>query len=460
VNNVIADPAGGVQGGAGAARGWRGAVPRWIVAAVFAGLAWRQLRFVGAHSVNILYWDQWDFYRPLFQGQGWWETFAYQHGPHREGVGLVLMRILADLSGWDSRWDAFAQSLILIGAAALGLRLATRFGIPGSSLALAAVPLLFLNVLQYEIFVGAVNLSYSAMPMFLLMGYCLCWFARDARWRILAISALTFLLLFTGFGLFVGILTPLLLATECVQALRAREKGPAALSGLGLAASGASWALFSHGYLFQPAVPGFRFPYERPAQYFVFVGRMLGNFFGAPILSLSGVILGLLVAAALVLICIWHGRRVVRIGVAREPASVVLFCLSAFTLLFCTNAAIGRVFTGEIAPLSSRYVTLLIPGAMALFLQIALLGRRMALGWPAIAYAALLVPGTCFLRPLDVTGINWYTEGRTKWKAAYLETHDEAKADRIAGFPIYPGPIGDRLRYLEERRLNLFSPPD
>ena len=187
---------------------------------------------------------------------------------------------------------------------------------------------------------------------------------------------------------------------------------------------------------------------------------MLGKFFGAPTLTTFGVVLGLFVAVALAAIGVWHGRRVALFGVAGRPDSVVLFCLSAFTLLYCANTAVGRVHMGASASLAPRYVTLLIPGGLALFLQLALWGRRVALAWPALAYAVMLIPGTCFLRPLDIAGVDWYTEGRTKWKAAYLETHDEAKADKIANFAIYPGPIGDRLRFLEERRLNLFSPPD
>jgi hypothetical protein len=98
----------------------------WVVAAVFAGLAWRQLEFVNTHAVNMMYADQWDLYQPMFLGQGWWETYVLQHGPHREGIGLLLTRALANASGWDSRWEAFAASILLIGAGALGLRL-SRF---------------------------------------------------------------------------------------------------------------------------------------------------------------------------------------------------------------------------------------------------------------------------------------------------------------------------------------------
>jgi hypothetical protein len=429
----------------------------WIVAAVFTALALRQLQFVKTHAVNVMYGDQWDFYRPLFLGQGWWATFDQQHGPHREGIALVLTRALADLSGWDSRWDAFAASLLLIASAALGLRLAWRFGIPLRSLSLAAVPLLFLSVHQYEAFAGATNLSYGAMPILLFMALCLCWFLEGSVGRLLAIGALTFLLIFSGFGLFVGLLTPLLVLVEAAQAWRARERARAFAAIAATAITGAGWLLFARGYKFQPAAAGFRFPYEHPLEYFIFAGKMLGNFFGAAPLSRLGLVLGLAVAAGLAAIAVRNAVLCLKRGVASEPRSAVLFCLSAFTLLFCANCAVGRVFTGPIAPLAPRYATLLIPGGLAIFLQLdALAARRGALGL-AMLYTLLLLPCTTLRRADEVAGANWFSDGRRSWKAAYLETHDEAAANRISRFSVYPGPLGDRLKYLEDRRLNLFQ---
>jgi hypothetical protein len=430
----------------------------WLVGLIFAGLAARHLAFVNAHATNILYWDEWDFFQPLFRGDGWWATFDLQHGPHRQGVGLVLTRAMAMVSGWDSRWDALAASSLMIGAAGLGILLARRFGIPRHSLVLAAVPLLFLNVHQYESFVGAVNLSYASVPMLLFTACCLSWFLEDRLWRLLAIAALTILLIFSGFGLFAGLISPPLVAIEAVQAWRAKDRAHAAMAIASLAIMAAGWAAFGRGYTFQPAVPGFRFPYEHPMQYFVFVGRILGNFYGTPVLSAAQLVLGLAAAAALVAISAWNGMLFLKKGVSSDPRAAVLFSMSTFALLFCANCAVGRVFTGSIAPLASRYASLLIPGGMAILLQLAVLPARGVMAWLALAYAVLLVPGTAFLRSDEVYGINWYSEGKRAWKAAYLSTHDEAKADQIANFHIYPFPLGTRLTYLEDRRLNLFLP--
>jgi hypothetical protein len=438
------------------ARTGAGAGP-WIVAALFAALALRQLQFVNTHAVNMMYADQWDFYRPMFLGMGWWDTFALQHGPHREGIGLVLTRAMANVDGWDSRWDAFAASLLLIASAALGIRLALCFGIPVRSLSLAAVPLLFMSVHQYEAFAGATNLSYGAVPIFLFMALCLCWFLRGSLPRLLAIGSLTFLLIFSGFGLFVGVLVPLLLLAEAVQAWRAREGTRALAAAAALALTGAGWILFARGYRFEPAAPGFRFPYEHPLEYVAFVGKMLGNSFGAAPLSRMGLFVGLMAAAALAAIALRSGAACLARGVAREPRSAVLFCLSAFTLLFCANCAVGRVFMGAIAPLAPRYATLLIPGGLALFLQLDALAPRGTVAGLAMLYTLLLVPCTTLRRADEIAGADWFADGRRAWKAAYLATHDEAAAGRVSHFSVYPGPLGDRLTYLENRRLNLFE---
>lgn len=432
--------------------------PRLAVAALFIGLAVRQAAFVNAHAVNVLFWDQWDFYKPLFNDESWWATFARQHGPHREGLGLVIARLAAGLSGWNSRWDAFIVCAAMIGSAAMALCLATRFGVSNRSVLLAAIPMLFMNAHAYEIYVGAVNLSYAGGPIALFMAYCLAWFIPGRVWRLSVVAALSFLLTFTGFGLFVGLLSPVLLALESVQAWRANERRHAASAAVALALACLALGLFARGYTFQPAVAGFRFPYEHPAEYLVFVARMLAHFYGTPLLSTGELLLGLGLACALVAIGAWNGLRCVTRGVEREPRSVVLFCLAAYSLLFCANCSIGRVFTGSLAPYASRYVALLIPSALALYLQAASLGARRPFFWAALCYTVLLVPGTAFPRSYEVWGANWYTQGKRAWKAEYLKSHDKAEADKVANFPIYPGALDDRLRYLEQRRLNLFLP--
>jgi len=55
--------------------------------------------------------------------------------------------------------------------------------------------------------------------------------------------------------------------------------------------------------------------------------------------------------------------------------------------------------------------------------------------------------------------VNYYSEGRRAWKAAYLKTKDEVKANELSNFCVYPAPrLKERLQFLEKNRLNLFNP--
>jgi hypothetical protein len=426
------------------------------VVLVFAAVAGRQLAYVSRYTVNLMYGDQWAIYLPQFKGQGWWASFFFQHGPHREGAGMLLARFLANLSGWNSRWDAFAALSLLIAAAVLAVGLARRFGAARDPLLAAGLPLLFLNVHQYEVFVGPVNLSHGSMPVLLVVACSLAWFIRDPLPRHLVIGTVTVLATFTGFGIFLGVVSPVLVGAEAVQAWRKGKRADAGFALLDLGLIGLGWVVFAHGYKFQPAVDGFRFPYERPAEYLVFVGRMLGNFLGLPVLSGTELVAGLGLAGSLLGIALYHGIRCLRRTVAADPQSAVLFSLAAFTLLFCANCAVGRVFTGATAPLAPRYVTLLIPGMLALYLQLVALAGRRAGYLAALAAISLLVPTTAFLQPFESVGTHWYADGRAAWKAAYLQSGSEAEANRAAGFSIYPVSVEPQLRYLRAHHLNLY----
>ncbi len=421
-------------------------------------LAWRQHRFVDLHAVNVFFWDQWDFYLPLFNNENAWAVFTRQHGPHRQGLGGLVTAQLAHLGGWNARWDAFAVSFTLFAATLLAIRLGVRCGWRAALVAIPAA-LLFLNLRQYEIFVGAANLSHGALPVLLLLGVCLAWFIPRPWPRALLLGSLVFLLVFTGFGLFAGLVVPALLALEAAQSLRSAERPRlyAALAGLALVALG--WTLFAQNYVFAPAVDDFRFPHPRPWEYAGFSGLMLAFTTGIPGRGAPAIALGVLLLVVSLAVALWHGLRLLRDGVAPQPARAALFTLIAFGLLFAFNTAVGRISLGYAGATASRYVTLLIPLCFALLLSLRYLPR------PAFAPAATLATlalaaGMLIPHRKDEDNIRWFHEGRSAWRDAYLETRDEPTANARADFKVYPAPgaIAERLAYLETRQLNLFLP--
>jgi hypothetical protein len=183
---------------------------------------------------------------------------------------------------------------------------------------------------------------------------------------------------------------------------------------------------------------------------------MLGNFLGLPALSNSELVAGLALAAALLVVCLVSGVRLLRRGADDDRRACVLFGLTSFTLLFCVNCAVGRVFTSAIAPLAPRYVTLLIPGMLALYLQLVSFAPRRPGYLAGLVAISLLIPTTAFLQAFETVGTHWYAEGRTTWKATYLRTGSEEEANHAANFSLYPVSVEPQLLYLRAHHLNLY----
>ncbi|MEI8341403.1 MAG: hypothetical protein WCH43_07720 [Verrucomicrobiota bacterium] len=429
-----------------------------FVAVVFGGLFWRQCQFVNRYAVNMMFWDQWDFYTPIMNGN-WWRIFIHQHGPHRQGAGFLITAVLAKLSGWNSRWDAFGVSYLILLAAILAIPIARRCGVR-SGFAMTAVPLLFFNIRQYEMFAGASNLSHGAMPILLLMLYCLAWFITGRVWRLAILSFLTFLLIFTGFGLFMGLITPLVLVVELAQAVRARETRHLLWVSGALLLIAFFWLIFSRGYHFEPAVAEFKFPHKRPLEYLYFMALMLANFYGVPGHGFWPMMAGGCAILGLIFICFRHAKLMLMKGIETGRENVVIFSLSAFALFYLANTAVGRVCLGLVeAPAASRYVTLLSAGGFAIFLQLGSMRSAKFANIACVAYALLLLAGTLNLRPDDWASVHWLHNGRLAWREAYLETNDERSANQRSGFKVYPDSdvITGHLEYLRQHRLNLFS---
>jgi hypothetical protein len=422
----------------------------------------QRLRFTAQNIANVFFSDQWDIYNPLFNGEGWWKIFSYQHGPHRQGLGFVFTAGLAHLTHWDARGDALLTVGVTGLAALLALPLARKCG-ARTGLALATVPVIFLTLRQFEAWVGAANPSHGAFPLLLLVLYGFTWFIPRPLWRLGLQVLLTFFLVFTGFGLFAGVLSPALLALETWRAFRQDDRRLASLTGAAGLLTVAVWILFFHGYTSQPAVPNFRFPYERPWEYGCFSAIMLASYAGLqgrPGLDLAaGFVLLFLVGG----VAAWHGLRLLRSAPSAQPAHAVIFTLSAFTLLYCLGTSVGRVMLGwQDAAYAPRYVTLVIPGIFALYLHGENLAARR---WRNGCWAALLLLAVwsgISLSPNDRNAVEWYRRGRETWRETYLATGSQAKTDATtssdAGYTVHPGDLTAKLEFLRQHRLNLFKP--
>ncbi len=431
----------------------------FLLVGLTVALFLRLLRLIDLYSVNILFYDQWDFYGPLFHGDNWLTMFRLQNGPHRQGCGLFVTKLVAELTGWNTRAETFALAGIIGLACLLAFALKKRlFGRWDWSDAI--LPLLFLTPAQADAFFETPNPAYGALPLLLIMIYCLAWTARRYPTRYAILVFTNFLLIYTGFGVFMGLITPFLLAVECRRNRQEGDVPALRWAAAALALSLLSAASFLIGYKFRTANESFEALHPRLWDYPWFVTILLANFFVITRIKIATVV-GAGLLALMIGVGILHARRWVR---ERSPISVVIVTLLAYSLLFALNNAYGRVSLGIAQAQSSRYATLLIPAFFGLYLHTLTLrsGRRRTL-WQALALV-LAAWGCLPLHPAETRTIEQFSQGKSRWKAAYLQTGSIAEADRLSGFKIYPHPerthLQDKLDFLRRHHLNLFRTQD
>jgi hypothetical protein len=209
---------------------WKGFA---VVAALFLLLSQRLMTLISSYAVNIFSMDEWDFHgATLFEKHSLWEMFRWQHGPHGQGMGALLAYFAEPHFQWNSRSEAFLAGIIVILAAVCALYLKTRlFGPIGFYD--VCIPLIFLNPLQHESLFGTTNFAHGPLPVLLVLLYCLAWTISSAPVRYSLVLFINFATIYTGFGLFLGIITPIALAADywlnserCSAPLKTRQSGP------------------------------------------------------------------------------------------------------------------------------------------------------------------------------------------------------------------------------------------
>jgi len=440
------------------ARRW---LPLLFVGAVSLFQLDRLIAFTARNAVNVLYWDQWDFYTPFFAHASLWRVFAWQHGPPRLGVGSVFAWLVAGLTHWNTRVEALATVGVVAAAAAAALLLKRAlFG----SLAFTdvVIPLLLLSRAQHEALVGVTDPSHGPFPLLLAVLICLAWLHPRRPVRYALVLSLNFLTIYTAFGWFMGLVTPALLALDCRRAARDGDRSALVAAVAGLAVSLLSLASFFVGYVFVPGAEGFRFPYGNGFAYLRYAGLVFANVVGlkaryGAVTSLAGIIL----VACAVGVLTYHLVLMTRRADGAERASRVIVILVGWCLLFGLGTAVGRVHLGADTADSSRYYLYVAAGALGLYFHV-LTTRRAAVRVPAVAVvlAGSLVAGL-HLSQLDLDTIEHETNGKRAWRDCYLETEDVAGCDRRAEFAIHPRPgetgLQAKLDYLKRNKLNLFA---
>ncbi|HEX4385570.1 MAG TPA: hypothetical protein VH083_21565, partial [Myxococcales bacterium] len=234
------------------------------MACVCIVLAARLFWFIHRYAVNMMFWDQWGLWDGMFSGAGAWRLFTWQLGPHREGLGYLVIKLTAIASDWDTKTEAYVIGVLFLLSTALALaikwRLTRRWSIFD-----VCIPLIILTLGNVEAYAGTTNPAHGPVPLLLILAIVLgrllpLGFARAALTLVLQLFVV-----FSGFGLLFGPVGCALFLLDLAAAIRERKQiVPQALA---FAGSIFVLALFFHGYVFEASVDCFVFPDPHPLRY-------------------------------------------------------------------------------------------------------------------------------------------------------------------------------------------------
>jgi len=408
------------------------------------------------YAVNLFFYDEWNAYASLFERQPLWRVFVAQHGPHRQGLGVVVVTKLLYFAHWNSRVQAFTIASAMVLAMILATYLKIRAFGPISAWDIA-IPVMFLGLGQWEALLGATGASPEAFPLLLIVAYCFAWIEGRGVIGNVAVLVIHFLLIFTGFGIFIAGITLLLFGLEAYHGAKTHARWRTRTPMLSLAIATASLASFFYGYQFNPSVACYHFPYHDPAAYPVFLGLMFANFLAVKQGVILASILGMGIIVVVSSLLVVHIRALWKDSSA-DRASMLIVILLGFSLTFSAATAVGRVCLGPEGGRASRYLTLLIPAFLGIYFSILAIRNHRKRVVLAGIFILLLLPSCVHQNHKEIEA---FSALKQNWKQCYLAHEDIRFCDAEANFQLYPCPeciqMKEKLEFLKRNRLNLYS---
>ena len=391
--------------------------------------------FLSRHSVDVFYWDQWDFLDGFFTGEDLWTLFRWQHGPHRQGLAAPFLKVVYAASAWSSRAEAFSVAGVLLLTTGLAWWLECKLFAGLTALDAALAPVV-LSMGGYEVLVNTPNPAHGPLAILGVVGLALAFCLRSAAARTSLAIVLNFCATHTGFGVFVGVVTPFLFFVDVVKT---RDRDRIWAAG-GFIAALATLAFFFKDYRPQTASECFQFPHEKPYEYVIFMGFQLARALARFDDNLFTRLLGIGAALAAVIFTAYASCRFAR---TRSDVWRTIFLFSAFSVLFSMSSALGRVCNGVHEAFASRYVMYAAPLLLAFYFAAQTLHSR----WrsPLLITLAAVFIG----KEIDTTYATRsalpVSEGKRRWVECYKRAGNADECDRETGFQIYPTPAATRL---------------
>jgi hypothetical protein len=414
------------------------------------------------YAVNLIFWDQIDFMYPIFTNSNIWTLFSWQHGPHRQGLGELIIWLSVNCSRWNSRIDSYIIGFILLICTFLALGIKYYY-IGRLQWVDIIIPFIIMTQQQWEQLVTGPNISHSVLPLFLILVISASFIISNQMVKVIIQLCVTFVCTFTGFGFFAGSILFVIYFIETIYYFNHRLFAKSIRSFIAVFGIVCIYGAFFVNYILNPAVDCFEISWKNILQYPIFMSWMMAKFLGIQSLGITqfSVILGGGFTIGMLLISVHFAKNIFsEIEKPEFRLNQTIFFLIAFSLEFMLFTAIGRICLGIQAGLSSRYMTLLIPGifAISLWLGARELSPKVGISIFFLAVFLLVRPALTYSKN-DYLFVTNYAKAKIKWRTCYVINQDIDYCNEATNFSIYPT-VSDRLiyelEYLKEHQYNLF----
>lgn len=421
-------------------------------------LAFQLFYFINQNGVNILFSDQWDTYQPLFRGVGDWEIFFAQVGQLRLGLGGLFSKFIAVFSGWNTRSEIFSLGVMMVINAILAIYLKWRL-FRKLTVWDSLIIFICLGLPQFEAPIAVAFPSHGIIPLFFVLIYGICLTFENFKLKLATLLIVNFLAVFTGWGLFVGFISPIIFLIFIFKTKETRDR---IYSGLTFFVSIGAIFRYFYDYQFLGGVECFTFPHYPLSDYWFFLAKLFSN----TIMLFCGrknylwEIFGSVIVILILTVALWSAWRILFTKTIDSKA-FVLFAFVTFSLLFGMMSAVGRVCTDVCMADGGRYQPLLVPAWLAFIYSINLLPKESV----KISLFSLLVIA-CFILPesrlkIYSEKLRGVSQLKINWRDCYLQKENAEMCDRETDFKIFL-PVEskfaqERIDFLKERKLNFFA---
>ncbi len=327
--------------------------------------------------------DQWGLMYPLLTGENLMQTFFTQHGSHFLGLGGACSYLLVSIFGFVPLTESYLIFFITMLSAALFIWLKIR--LTGSvQLTDGIIPLVVLNLNQYEIFTWVAHGSVAAIPLLLCVIAALLLTLKPSSKKYALLTLVQFFSLFTGYAFILGFILffGLLVSLVLRKPLFKTRITHAFLQLIGI-------CLFFYLYAYPAQNADAAYAAVSIGHYLHYLSEMLLNFFGhLENRKRDWLILLLVFFTPLFFI----GKSLLKRSLSKEQkASLVV--LVSFTMVYVALNTLARVPIGQTGARAPRYVTFLIPAFLSFYFLLAIFSQKRIIKWrlllllPCVGYA-------------------------------------------------------------------------